>query len=359
MSIFQLKISASLNNIWRYAGFYPSIKEENQLTLSEGNTQEISVPDISSELGFKELIFKREDLNPNGSHKDRLLACQVSRAKENGEKMLIISSSGNAAVSAAAYCRLAGIRLIVFVSQKTDKEKIRIMLKLGAKVIVSRHALTLADLASRKFKIKNLRPGADENSYHGLKSIAFEIFEHCGEIDAIFIPTSSASTIIAVAEAYNDLNKLGEIKKAPALYAVQTVMVHPIAENFDKNFSENKESLARGIVAKNISGDKLAKILNIIKNSDGGGAAVSDVEILAAQKILVKNNIETGFESAAGFAGAIKLREKMKGKKAVVLLTGRKGNGRIEDIESRSIFKAENIEEVDEIFKRLELIFKI
>lgn len=360
MSIFSSKANQNLKNIWRYAAFYPLIKKENQLTLAEANTPEISAPDIAKDLGFKELIFKREDLNPNGSHKDRLLAYQVSRAKENGEKVLIVSSSGNAAVSAAAYCRLAVIKLFVFVSPKTDKEKIaRIAdfghstaLRAGATIIVSRHARTLADLASKKFKIKNLRPSVDENSYYGLKSIAFEIFEHCGAVDAIFIPTSSASTILGIAEAFRDLIKLGEIGKTPEIYAVQTSKIHPIAENFDKNFIFEKESLARGIVSKNIPPEKLAKILKIIKNSNGGGAVVSNIEILKAEKILKKNNIETGCESAAGFAGAIKLKDKLKGKKVAVLLTGKKANGKIDNEKGDNIFRAENIEEMAEIISK-------
>ncbi len=349
MSKFYLKINSELKNIWRYSAFYPSTKEENRLTLGEGNTPEISSRKLAKNLGFKELIFKREDLNPNGSHKDRLLAYQVSRAKENSEKVLIISSSGNAAVSAAAYCQLVGIRLIVFVSPKTDKEKIVMMADFGAKIIISHHALTLADLVAKKFNIKNLRPGADENSYYGLKSIAFEIFEHCGEVDAIFIPTSSAGTLIAVAEAFDDLTKLDEIKKNPAIYAVQTAKTHPIAENFDKNFIIELNSLARGIAAKNISKGKLVKILSVIENSGGGGVVVGDLDILEARKILEKNNIETGYDSAAGFAGAIKLKEKVKDKKVVVLLTGRKTNGKIEDIKNKNIFRAENIDEATNI----------
>jgi len=359
MSIFQSKIDHSpageLKNIWRYAEFYPLIKEENRLTLGEGNTPEISADNMAKDLGFKGLIFKREDLNPNGSHKDRLLAYQVSRAKENGEKVLIISSSGNAAVSAAAYCQSAGIELFVFVSPKTDKEKLVRMADCGAKVIISRHALTLADLAADKFKIKNLRPGADENSYYGLKSIAFEIYEHCGAVDAIFIPTSSASTVLAIAEAFGDLIKIGETKIMPALYAVQTSKIHPIAEQFDKNFISEEESLARGIVAKNIPPEKLTKILKIIKDSNGGGAVVAEANIAEAYEILGKNNIETGYESAAGFAGAIKMRKKMKNKKVMVLLTGMRTNGKIGDIKNENMFKAENIDEVMKIFREIKM----
>ncbi|MBU3965050.1 pyridoxal-phosphate dependent enzyme [Patescibacteria group bacterium] len=359
MSTLYSKINKNLKNIWRYAVFYPPIKKENQLTLGEGNTPEVESPEIAKEFGFARLIFKREDLNPNGSHKDRLLAYQVSRAKENGEKVLIISSSGNAAISASAYCRLAGIKLFVFVSPKIDKEKLAAIAKAGsstsfgagATIIVSKRALTLADLAAKKFKIKNLRPGADENSYYGLKSIAFEIFESYGAIDAIFIPTSSASTLIGITEAFDDLTKLGEIKKTPEIYAVQTSKIHPIAENFDKDFVVEKESSARGIVSKNIPREKLEKILKVIKESDGGGAVVSDEEIVNAQKILEENNIITGYESATALAGAIKLREKIRGKKVVVLLTGKKWNDIMQEVAAgKNIFKADDISEVEVLF---------
>lgn len=324
------------------------------MTLGEGNTPEIESPEIAKEFSFARLIFKREDLNPNGSHKDRLLAYQVSTAKENGEKVLIISSSGNAAVSASAYCKLAGIKLFVFVSPKIDKEKLAKMADFEANIIISKHALTLADLAAKKFGIKNLRPGADENSYYGLKSIAFEIFERHGAIDAIFIPTSSANTLLAIAEAHNNLIKSGGIDKMPEIYAVQTAKIHPIAENFDKDFVAEKESSARGIGSKNIPREKLEKILKVIKESGGGGVAVSNEQIVKARKALEQNNIITGYESAASFAGAIKLKEKISGKKIVVLLTGKKWNDIMQEVVvGKNIFKADDIDEVEKIMGKM------
>lgn len=353
MSIFQSKINQNPKTIWRYAAFYPAIKKENRLTLGEGNTPEVYSEKLAKDLDLEQLIFKREDLNPNGSHKDRLLAYQVSCAKESGQKFLIISSSGNAAVSAAAYCKLAGIKLFAFISPKTDKEKISKMANFKARIIISRHAQTLADLAAKKFGIKNLRPGADEKSYYGLKSIAFEIFEHCGRVEAIFIPTSSASALLAVAEGYGDLIKLGEIEKMPEIYAVQTAKIHPIAEYFDKNFAVEKESLARGIISKNIPGEKMEKILSAIKESGGGGAVVSNADILKTEKILKKSKIITGFESAAAFAGAIKLKEKIRGKKVAVLLTGKKGSDIMGDIKSKNVFMANDINRATAIIKNL------
>lgn len=350
MSTFYEKINSELKNIWRYAAFYPAIKKENQLSLGEGDTREIYSTELAARFGFAKLVFKREDYNPNGSHKDRMLAYQISSAKESGEKSLIISSSGNAAVSAAAYSEKAGIRLFVFVSPNTDEGKIARIANFGAYVIISKYALTLSDLAAKKLGIKNLRPGTSENSYYGMKSIGFEFFEHFRDIDAIFIPTSSASTLIGINSAYNDLLNSGEIRQMPALYAVQTAKIHPIAAYFDKVFIGESESVARGIILKDIEDDKLTQLVKIIKKSNGSGAVVSNSDIIEAKGYLVQYGIITGYESAAGFAGVIKMREKLKNRRVAVLLTGKMPEeAKSEYIRQENIFEANDINEVEKI----------
>ncbi len=353
MSIFYSKINENLNNIWRYAAFYPPIREDCQLSMGEGNTPNEYSDELAAKFGFARLILKREDYNPNGSHKDRMLAYQVSRALEAGEKKLLISSSGNAGVSAAAYCQIAGIKLFVFVSPKTDEAKIASIANFGAYVIISKHSLTLADLAAEEFSIKNLRAGGDEGAYYGLKSIAFEMFEQCRDVDAIFIPTSSASTLLGISSAYNDLFRLSEMQKMPAFYAVQTSKIHPIAEYFDKNFIGENENMARGIISKNIDKNKLAKILKIIKSSNGGGIIVSNHDILEAKNHLSRFGINTGYESAAGFAGAIKHAPKLKNQRIAVILTGKMPGTAPESqyINHDNIFEADNIEDVEKIIK--------
>ncbi len=348
---FDIKIDSGLKNIWRYASFYPPIKEKNQLTLGEGDTPEIYNSEFAKKLGFASLVFKREDLNPNGSHKDRMLAYQISRAKENGEKALIISSSGNAAVSAAAYCKKAGIALFVFVSPKTDEGKISAIAGFGAYIITSRYSLTLSDLAAKNLCINNLRPGAGENVYQGLKSIAFELFEHCPNTDAIFIPTSSASTLLGIGSAYTDLMGLSAARKIPALFAVQTAKIHPIAAYFDRNFVPESESVARGIINRDIKNEKLLRILKLIKSSNGGGVVVSNYNILEAQKQLGRFGIVTGYESAAGFAAVLKSAEKLKNMHVVVLLTGKLPEAAPEEVNRENIFVANDIEYVEKIIK--------
>ena len=66
------------------------------------------------------IYFKREDLNPTGSAKDRALQQQLKKLLRLGYKNAVISSTGNAAISAAHFCHQEGINLTVFVSPKID-----------------------------------------------------------------------------------------------------------------------------------------------------------------------------------------------------------------------------------------------
>ncbi len=331
MSKFQTRINQNINNIWRYAAFYPSIKEKYRLSLDEGNTPEINAPKIAKESGLKELIFKREDQNPNGSHKDRGMAYQISCAAEEGRKNLIISSSGNAAISAAAYCRKAGIKLFVFVSPKIEKAKLAEIIKYNpALVFSSAKSLSFAEYAGEKFKIKNIKSSADDNSVYGYKSIGFEIFEHLGAVDSVFMAVSSGTALLGIIAAYQDLMALGEIKKRPQFHLVQTSRIHPLAAHFDKDFKFEREILAKAIVARKVFKEK--EIIEAVFQSGGSGWIIQNEEIEKAAQILEHNGINTSYEGALALAGIFKARRQKFdfGRKAVCLLTG-KAYARIEE----------------------------
>jgi len=65
--------------------------------------------------------------------------------------------------------------------------------------------------------------------------------------------------------------------KLPQLHIVQTTKVHPIASDFDKDFTSTKTSIASAIV------DRVAhrkdQVINAVKESGGWGWVVGDEEI--------------------------------------------------------------------------------
>ena len=346
MSNFQNKINKQEKGIWRYAGFYDEfIEPENRLSLGSNRSRIVGAKHLRN---VKSLYFKREDENQAGSLKDRSLAYQVSLAKQNGEKELVISTSGNAGIAASAYCQKAVIKLYVFISPETEKVKIKEMQKYGPVIIKSKRAIRLANYVSAKYKIENLRPSINDSSIEGFKSIAFEIFENLGEVDAIFTFVTSGSSFVGIGRTYKYLLESGEIKKLPKLFAVQSGEIFSIASEFEE--IQKQESKAGKLGAKNTK--RKNEIIELIKLSEGKGIYITDEEIQKVTKLLEKNNINTSLEGCASFVGVIKASEKNKFNKVVCILSG-KLREEVDKIDESKIYKAGSFEEVDEILSSI------
>lgn len=300
---------AENKGIWKYGKHYSPVDENFKLTLGEGNTPEVE---------FDGIIFKREDQNPTGSIKDRGLAYQISKAYEAGHQALVISSSGNAAISAASYCRLAGIKLKVYVSPRINKGKLRKIKALGVEVETSEKAVSEAERFSKKNNVLNLRPSVEKFGSEGYKSLAFELDECLGKIDSLFVPVSSGTSFSGLGAGYRELGYL------PMMYAIQTTAVCPIASQFDFDYVPSKFSLADALVARVTK--RKDEVLNLIRDSGGGAFVIDDDQITKAWRQLEAFGIETSAEGAVALAAVFKARKKGKnlGKKVVCLLTGQK-----------------------------------
>ena len=371
MSNFQNKIKKKEKGIWRYAGFYDEfIKPENRLSLSSDNNPTSQGDNIYYCLGkseYESVYFIREDKNFTGSLKDRSLAYQVSLAKQNGKKELVISTSGNAGIAAAAYCQKAGIKLYVFISPETEKAKIVEMQKYDPIIIKSKRAMRLANYLAAKYKIENLRPSLNDSSIEGFKSIAFEIFENLGEVDAIFTYVTSGSSFVGIGRAYKYLLENKEIKKIPKLFAIQSGDIFSVVElslrGARANAVSEKATKQSRIYTQNVldtvvnsragkfgikNTRRKKEIIELIRSSDGKGIYVNDKEVQEAKKILENNKIYTSLEGCASFAGIIKSNEKNKFNKVVCILSGKLRED-ANEIDESKIYGAESFGDVDEI----------
>jgi threonine synthase len=263
-------------------------------------------------------FFKHEYENPTGSIKDRSMAYTISFLYSQKYKEAVISSSGNAAISASFYCNLAGIKLSVFVSPKINPQKKKILYRSGCSVSVTNKPIKSAFLFAKKHLAYNLRQSKDENALIGPQTIAFELNMQNPLIDAVFIPVSSGVNLLGISMGYKKLDK-----KIPSLHAVQTQSVHPVASFFDKGFKAYSHSKVEGIVAKyNPLADN---IIRCIQNTNGSGWVVSDEQIQKASQWLIEKNIICSLEGAAALAALWKAQEKgLIFQNPVCILTGKK-----------------------------------
>ena len=99
-------------SLWRYRSALPKVDE--RITLGEGFTPLLP---LSSNL-----FVKNETVNPTGSFKDRGMSLAITLAKHQGVENICLPSAGNAGISAAAYCKEAGINCHVFLPETIPDE---------------------------------------------------------------------------------------------------------------------------------------------------------------------------------------------------------------------------------------------
>lgn len=310
----------------------PSVKASFRLSLDEGSTPCQECPSLAKELDLEKLYLKREDLNPTGSFKDRSLAYQLSAYLQKGNTKYVISSSGNAAVSAVSYCKLFKCQLTVFVSRKIPKDKLDRLLKssgiakLGKSPLQKKNITIYFSDRPRSDAIKfanenkaiNLRGSTDDLAIVGFKTITYELAEQTKSIDAVFIPCSSGTSTVGIYKGFKDLGM-----KLPQIHIIQTTKIHQIACGFDRGFDKSETSLASAIVDK--VAHRKEQVIDIVRKTEGSGWVISDKEIEASQKMLRKNcDITASADSALSLAGVVKaLNNSFKIKRPVLILSGK------------------------------------
>lgn len=276
---------------------------------------------LAKELDFKNPVyFKREDLNPFGSHKGRSIPLMIETYIKKGWRIFAISSSGNAALAAALYIKKYNqkhknkVVLQIFVGEHIETKKLSGLKKLLDKYITLEKCTNPKQTAFQMEKnneAKNLRQSTDDSALIGYESLATELSK-IKNLSAVFIPTSSGTTAEGL---YYGFKKL---KLKPQIHIAQTPACHPMVAGF-----ETGKSLATAIVDK--VAHRKEEISSILKNSHGKGYIINDQQIIAAIKLAKKTSkITLSSNSALSVAALTEaLKQKTKFNGAVVcLITG-------------------------------------
>jgi threonine synthase len=291
------------------------------VTLGEGATPLVRADRIAAAAGKAPgtVWLKCEGCNPTGSFKDRGMALAVSKALESRAKAVLCASTGNTSASAAAYAARAGLRCVVFLPKgKVAAGKLAQAVMHGAEIVEVDgnfdQALEMAAAAAA-------RPGAmlvnSSNPFRieGQKTGAFEIVEELGRAPAAhFMPVGNAGNIVAYWRGYRELGV------RPRMFGWQAAGAAPIVKG--------RRIAAPDTVATAIRiGNPVSWAGAVAARDESRGTigAVSDAEILAAQRLLARaEGVFCEPASAAPVAGLLKLARAGKAPSgtAVCVLTG-------------------------------------
>ncbi|MEK7527754.1 MAG: PLP-dependent lyase/thiolase [Patescibacteria group bacterium] len=256
------------------------------------------------------IFLKREDQNPTGSAKDRALLPQVQNLKSKGFSKAVISSTGNAAISAQFYCRKFQIPLTIFLPPAASPEK----LKLLGKFTISPRPISDAIKFAKANHAYLLRQSTDPVALEGYQQIGQELIFQLPQISSLFVPVGSGTTLLGISQS---------LPQPVKIFAVQPASHCPISSLFDKNYSSETSSLTDSLGAKYLPLKN--NILKAIRESGGGGVVVQNRNIEIAQSFLINNKIITSSEGALALAGYRKIKEVYNvGNYPVILLTGAK-----------------------------------
>ncbi len=309
----------------RYRRFMPFEEGMEIVTLNEGNTPLIEVPEVAKAAGFLGKVFvKYEGLNPTGSFKDRGMTMAVTKAKHDGLKVVMCASTGNTSASAAAYAARAKMKAVVLIPDgNIALGKLAQAMIYGAKVIAVNG--NFDDCLRYVKELCARHPIALVNSINpyrleGQKTAAFEIVDHLGQApDYLLIPVGNAGNISAYFLGFTQYKEAGLARKIPKLWGFQASGAAPIVEN---RVFENPETVATAIrIGNPASWEKAVKARD---ESLGRIEKVTDKEILSAYRLLANTSgIFCEPASAASVAGFLKYAKDLeKGSTVVMVLTG-------------------------------------
>jgi threonine synthase len=317
-SINPAQISARPRGIWRWAELLPVRQEKLRSTLGEGDARLLPAQRLGSALGLTHLYIKDESTNPTGSFKARGLAVAVARAIELKQREFVIPTAGNAGSALAFYAARAGVLAHVIMPKDAPlANQIEVRLA-GADLqlvdgLINDAARQAGDLA-RKNHCFDVSTFKEPYRVEGKKTMGFELVEafNWQMPDVIVYPTGGGTGLVGMWKAFAELESMGWIgRKRPRMVSIQAEGCAPIVRAFKTGSQrvepwQNAHTIASGLRVPAVFADRL--ILRALHESKGTALAVSDAEIIQAQKEIAQlEGIFAAPEGAACWAGLQRL----------------------------------------------------
>ena len=215
-----------------YRDRLPVSEKTPVVTLCEGNTPLVDAPRLSDAVGAR-VLLKVEGANPTGSFKDRGMTMAISKAAEDGAKVVVCASTGNTSASAAAYAARAEMLAAVIIPDgHVALGKLAQALIHGAKVVSIRGSFDDALHVVRELGqrggvtvVNSINPFRIE----GQKTAAFEICDALGEApDVHCIPVGNAGNITAYWKGYGEYARDGIVANRPRMLGWQAAGSAPL-----------------------------------------------------------------------------------------------------------------------------------
>lgn len=281
-------------------------------------TQMIYYEGISRLIGA-EIYIKHENHNPTGTFKIRGGINLMYHLKQTGIRSVITFSTGNHGLSIATSAKWFGLSAVVVVPENNNPVKNRAILESGAELV---EAGTTFEEGSRKVEqlcqkrdLYYAHPANEPFLINGVGTEFLEIIEDLPDIDVMIVPVGAGS------EAAAAITTLRALKPDVEIIAVQA-RNSPAAYNswIEKRICQSQNTTFAGGFA---TGKAYEIPFEIYKVGLDDFVLITEDEIYDAIGLAFyyTHNLAEG-AGASTIIAAYKLKERLKGKKVVLQMSG-------------------------------------
>lgn len=282
-----------------------------------GNTPIVRINHLSPE-GGAEIWAKLEGFNPGGSVKDRIALSMIVTAEKEGRLKqggtIIEPTSGNTGIGLAMVSAVKGYRLILTMPETMSLERRQLLQAYGAELILTPGDKGMLGAVERAEEIYRDNPDYfmpmqfenPANPEVHRKTTAIEIIDSLGIPDAFVAGVGTGGTITGVGEVLKERNP-----------HILIVAVEPAASAILSGGAPGRHRIA-GIGAGFFPGVLNTKVYDEI-------IPVTDEDAMNMTRLLsLKEGILAGISSGAAMWAAMKVAERLKkGKRVVVIFPDR------------------------------------
>ncbi|WP_366055797.1 threonine synthase [Gimesia sp.] len=365
------------SGVWRFRELLPFARDNQIITIGEGQTMLKASPSVARYTGLKEdgLFLQYEGLNPSGSFKDNGMTAASTHAVMVGAKVAACASTGNTSASLAIYSSVAQkFKVVVFVgSGKIAFGKLSQALDYGAKTVQIQGDFDDALARVREVCTQEgiyLCNSVNPFRLEGQKSIMFRVLESLNwEVpDWIVVPGGNLGNSSAFGKAFMELKQLGLIDRIPRLAIINAQGANTLYQlyeqhgmrwnggNYDRHQStdyftrmdaENRRASTLASAIEINRPVNFSKSLRALDVCDGVVREVDDQQILDAKAQVGAGGFGCEPASAASVAGAKLLKNEgviAASDRVVCILTGHQ----LKDPNATVAYHSANDEHIDE-----------
>ncbi|MBI5600255.1 MAG: threonine synthase [Gemmatimonadetes bacterium] len=307
-------------SLWRYAAALPMLPGDAPVSLGEGATPLLELPELAREIGVRKLWVKDEGQNPTASFKARGLMMAVTRAKALGLPGLSVPTAGNAGIALAAYAAAGGVPARIYAPRTTPPPILSSIRAYGVELELVDGHIGDAGKATMQFCKEsgyfNVATVREPYRVEGMKTMGYEVAEQLGWDlpDAIIYPTGGGEGTIGIWKAIGEMIEWGWLPNdtvKPRMIIAQASGCAPLVRAFhageDKATPwENPVTHASGLRVPGPFGDRWT--LRTLRESHGDAEAVDEDGIRAGTFTLAsRGGIDAAPEGGCALAATAQL----------------------------------------------------